>query len=305
MSDASTSPQPERAVLLRVHQYPSVCRNRAHLLKLFNPALPIHVLYGGPAGGREAMERALEGWADSFTVLEGASPSWCWKNGDLAVRRWYDETGRSHAFDVLHIIEWDMLFLNPLSDIYEPVPPEAVGLSGIVPLAKIDKNWIWTTREPYRTEHEGLVAWVKSRHADAAPLLACIAGGACFPRAFLEAYAAAEVPEMGNDELRMPLFARLLGFPICDTGIYSWEEKGQEKLFRLGSLSVRSANILGELGRPGGRRVFHPYRMTFGAVAARDRLFDAKFFLFRECRVLLRHVFDSLGEWVSANRNGP
>ena len=47
------------------------------------------------------------------------------------------------------------------------------------------------------------------------PFVACLGPGYCLPREFLRRYANLDVPELGHDELRLPLFGRLLGLEVA------------------------------------------------------------------------------------------
>ncbi|MFF4632744.1 hypothetical protein [Streptomyces griseorubiginosus] len=61
------------------------------------------------------------------------------------------------------------------------------------------------------------------------------------PRAFLDDHAAADQPALGNDELRYPLFAQLLGYPVADTGFrHAWHCQADDPYFNvLGDRNIR------------------------------------------------------------------
>ena len=70
-----------------------------------------------------------------------------------------------------------------------------------------------------------------------------------------------QIPELGNDELRLPLFARIFGFPLADTRFYrKWFDADEKRFFNCIGRGIDPGTILSELMKPDGRRVFHPYR---------------------------------------------
>src|SRR5450759_351978 len=82
--------------------------------------------------------------------------------------------------------------------------------------------------------------------------------GLCLPKSFLEKYSAIEIPELGNDELRLPLFSQILGFKLYDTGLKKeWFDKKEEEFFNCYKFYISSSSITKELARPSGRRAFH------------------------------------------------
>lgn len=264
----------KRAVLLRFHRRLPVCRNRIGLLRLFNPSLSIFGLYGGPAAKETSFRRGL-GDIDHFYSVAGQSSEWKWRHGDLAVRQWYREAGRSLAFDVLHVVEWDLLFLDSLANIFRDVPADSLGLAGLVPLRSLGDGWSWTSREPFKSEWEKLLRYGREELGFAGEPMACIAGGAVLPRGFLEKYAAREVPEWGNDELRMPLFGAALGHEPVDTGFYRWNDPSLLPYFNIEIEEIREDAIRMELARDGGRRVFHPCRRIFCPMQRCGGLYNA------------------------------
>ncbi|MFC8674091.1 hypothetical protein ACFUEN_15615 [Streptomyces griseorubiginosus] len=69
-------------------------------------------------------------------------------------------------------------------------------------------------------------------------------------------------PALGNDELRYPLFVRLLGYPVADTGFrHAWHCPADDPYFNvLGDRNITRETIAAELAKPDGRRAFHPVR---------------------------------------------
>jgi hypothetical protein len=251
-----------RLVLFRFDRDPLICRDHIKSLRRVNPAVPVHGLYGGPRGARGAVFRFFGGpvlGLDSVHVVE-QEPVWSWKNGDLAVLDWFRARGRRLHFDVLHLVEWDLLVLRPLGEAYRAVPPDAVGLTALRHIAQSAPDWRWTTGAAERQEFDALLRHVRARWPHVVPR-GCLGCGPCFPRAFLEAYADADAPEWGNDEVRLPLYAEALGYGPVDTGLLPVPSpSGAERFFNVGGSIVEPADVLAALAQPGGPRAFHPVR---------------------------------------------
>ncbi|TCR13655.1 hypothetical protein [Streptomyces sp. BK205] len=260
----------KRLVVFRFHRDPLVCRTRVDLIRRLNPGVPVHGLFGGPGGARGAAFRLAGRRAlglDALYVSRHSGP-WNWKNGDLVLLDWYRETGHRLSFDVLHFIEWDLLLTEPLERAYAGVPAGAVGLTVPTPLSVIGDDWRWIAGQDEAREWRELLAFARTRYGygcgdgyDPVPH-GCLGDGPCFPRAFLDDYAAADPPALGNDELRYPLFAQLLGYQVVDTGFRrAWHCPADDPYFNaFGDRNIERATIAAELAKPHGRRAFHPVR---------------------------------------------
>jgi hypothetical protein len=248
----------KRAVLLRFHKAPIVCRSRVSLLRQLNPGVPVYGLFGGRRLPT-ALLRQLVG-VDGVYVSRG-SERWNWQHGDLALADWYRAEGSNLDFDVLHVVEWDLLLVAPLETLYASVPPGTVGLTALTPIAELEGEWTWLRKAEPRREWEALLAIARENWGYDGEPYGCLAAGPCFPRAFLEAYAAADAPALCNDELRVPLFAQILGFELTDTRLRGpWRGEREHELFHLRAHEIEVATIRAELARPDGARAFHPVR---------------------------------------------
>jgi hypothetical protein len=252
-----------RIVVFRLDRNPLVCRTRIRTLRRLNPGVPIVGLYGGPGGFRRASfrlgSRAVLG-LDSFYASRRPG-HWNWQHGDLAVAAWYRDVGHRLDFDVAHLVEWDLLLLAPLDELYRDVAPDAVGLTAYTPLSEVGEEWDWLRRPERRTSTHELFRYAREHWGHAGEPYACVGVGPCFPRAFLAEYAALDAPELGHDELRLPLFAAILGYRVVDTGFrHSWHGDHDDAFFNASGQAIQEAAIVAELRRPEGRRAFHPVR---------------------------------------------
>jgi hypothetical protein len=204
-----------RIVLFRFHGHFDVCANHLAVLRLFNPHVQVFGLYGGPEKHfAQASRLPLEHvWAipidDSY---------WKWVNGDLAVRWWYREVGAKLRFDILHLIEWDLLLLDNIAQRFRHVR-DGVAVSYLAPLGSEADTWNWVAPVRGRWELQLLLDHVGKLCERRPRPMKCIFGAVAFSRAFLDRYAATDVPGLCNDEVRVPLFAQAFGMPVVDTGL--------------------------------------------------------------------------------------
>jgi hypothetical protein len=258
-----------RVALLTFHRDWAVCRSRVQLLRALNPGLPVHGLYGGPPEDYAAAEAEVGPFLDSLAPCHLGDGTWRWQNTDLVIREWYRDSGHRIPFDVLNVVQWDLLLFDSLASLYRHVPADAVALSGITPVEDIAHAWHWTTVEPHRTESAELQRLARDGYGLVPKT--CIGPGMALPRRFMERYAGLHVPGIGHDELRVPLFAEVLGHPLVDTGFYPrWFDPVAERLFNANGEELPVGEVREELARPGGRRTFHPCRESYTEEVLQD-----------------------------------
>jgi hypothetical protein len=273
VTDYPTAPRSTRIVLFHFYSLIDLCRSRVALLQLFNPGVRIFGLYGGP-GDMVREARALEACGIEHVHYDPRRlPAWNWKNTDLAVAGWYRDVGRSVSFDRLDVVQWDLLFFAPLDRVYPVVPKDAVALSGLVPLADVAHIWAWTVDERFAGESAAFVARIREQFGERVALYACVGPGYSLSQAFLERYVRLDVDDVGHDELRLPVFAQIVGVELVDTGFYPrWVDADVERTFNADAAEIDPSVVASELAQPYGRRVFHPCRERFDAGVIRDLL---------------------------------
>jgi hypothetical protein len=177
---------------------------------------------------------------------------------------WYREVGCHLEFDVVHLIEWDLLLLDSLDRAYSRVPHDAVGLTGFTPVSDIGRDWTWLRGSENQHAWEQLRAYARDALGYEGVPHACLGIGPCFPRSFLAKYAALAPPDVGNDELRLPLFTRALGYDVVDTGFRKrWHDPEQDQFFNGDAREIKIATVKAESARADGHRVFHPARFAY------------------------------------------
>ena len=258
----------ERIALFMFHKDWDVCSSRLDLLRAFNPEVQIYGLFGGEAADFDQVNARFREQLSGIYHFRHDDSRWKWQNTDLAVREWFCNFGRELQFQVVHVIQWDLLLFERLARLYRRVPSGALGLTGITPVSSISHRWEWCLAEQLKAPMTQLEAHVRETYGFTGILEASLGPGYCLPRAFLQKYAEMDIPDLGHDEVRLPLYARVLGFPIVDTGFYSrWFDAAEEQYFNANSVEIRDEVIIQELMRFRGRRVFHPYRKVVGPIA--------------------------------------
>jgi hypothetical protein len=238
---------------LRCGEQPLAVRATARLLRTLNPGVPLCGLLGASRGLGRAREAVLG--LDSVYRIPRRE-GWSADDADLALAAWYRHVGRNMAFDVAHLVEWDLLLLDSLERLYPSVADGTVGLTALAPLSEVGhacgRQW------------ERLLSYARAVWAYDGVPHACWHPGACFPRSFLERYAAIEPPALCHDGLRVPLFAQILGFPLAETGFRrGWQDPEEDRFFNRDGREIETSAISAELAKPDGRRAFYPVRAIF------------------------------------------
>jgi hypothetical protein len=247
-----------RVVLLRFHKEPFVCRSRVSLLRALNPGVPVYGVCGGDQPVMRIAGKQLVG-LDGLHATDLSARYWM--HLDLVVREWYRDVGRQLQFDVLHLVEWDLLLAEPLETLFASVPEGAVGLTALTPVSELENEWTWLRREELRRNWESLLACARSEWGYDGVPYGSVGPGTVFSRAFLDAYAEIDPPVLAHDELRLPLFAQILGFPVVDTGLRGpWHGEREHPFFNFRGQDIDLAVIRRELAKPDGARAFHPVR---------------------------------------------
>ncbi len=248
-----------RIIVFRFHKAPLVCRSRVALLRELNPSIAIYGVFGGKGAAFRVGGKALVGVDALYSSRESAQ--WNWRHSDLVLAAWYRDVGCEIPFDIVHLIEWDLLLLEPLESLYASVPHGAVGLTALTPISELEREWTWLRREANRREWETLLARARAEWGYEGVPHGCLGPGPCFPRSFLEQYAAMKPPPLCNDELRLPLFAQILGFPMADTRLRGpWRGEREDPFFHFRDRGIELSAIEAELAKADGWRAFHPVR---------------------------------------------
>ena len=250
-----------RLGLFRYHNNLEICKNRLKLFRQINPDVKVYGLFGGKEEDFDDSHSQLKDYFEGNYCLKGKSNLWKWKNGDLAIRQWYLDYGKHLDFDMLHLLEWDLLMTCPIEEIYAHIPKDTLGVTGLISLEKVEEEWFWT-RDPLQKENwNKLKDHVKKKYNFHGPYFASVGPGLMLTKSFLEQYAKDHIPEYCNDELRLPLFASALKLEMKDTGfLKKWFSKTEKKYFNCNENNISLKSLMKQLNKKNGRRVFHPFR---------------------------------------------
>ena len=256
-----------KIIIFRFDRKYRICQNHLKLIQKLNPGIPIYGIYGGEQKDFSRCKKVLGVYFKNLYCIKNKTSNWKWKNFDLALRDWYIDIGNKIDFDMAYVIEWDLILLDSVETSYAHIKEGELGLTNLIKLSDIEKKWYWTTREPHKTEWEQLLAFAKRRFKYNQKPNASLGPGFCFPKSFLEKYSKVEVPELVHDELRVPLYAQILGFTAKNTNFTKlWFDKNEHKYFNCrGKMEyyIDIKTIREETKKPNGRKVFHPYRGYF------------------------------------------
>ena len=257
---AYTAPAFKPVVVLRFHEQFAVVRQRIELIKGLNPGVPLYALYGGS----EAVPEDIVDQFDGFCRLE-LLPELAFRNVDLALIEWYRSVGHAVEFSHAYILEWDLIYVAPITTIM-PIPrPAQSMLTGYTPMAKVEWKWDFTNGKKLGPLNEWLELkrFVAERHRFIGPYYACIGPGAVLSREFFEYYQRLELPLLCHDEIRLPMVHSLGRLTVGDTGFYppSWYLPEHEAWIR--RFNVRRWEVEPRMITPGVREgvmAYHPVR---------------------------------------------
>lgn len=260
----------EPAVLFWFYKKEGVCTQRLRILRQMNPMAKIYGLYGGPVSEAPRAAASLEGYLEDLYVFpEERSTGWKWRNGDQLIARWYQERGRDLDWETVFVMQWDMLPLAPLAELFSTLEPNQILLSGFRPVAEVESWWPWVGgKNPVkRKEYDSFKDFLRSRFNYEGPLFACLFVVVCFPRSFLKRYSDESIPETGFLEYKIPTLAKIFGVPVCSGHPYEpwWAANPQtrslpssKRLLNGVGREVLTSVIINELSKPDGARLFHP-----------------------------------------------
>ncbi len=254
----------KRIILFRYHH--EFLRNKEFLkfFKYLNPEINIYGLYGGPVENYEESSEVLHKQLTHNYLLKVDNEEWKWKSSDIMYQLWYKDYGHQIDFDVMHVFEWDLLLFEPLEILYKQIPAESLGITGLIPIQIIQDKWYWTKHPPKKAEWEKLKVFFQKQFNYNQHSYGMLGPGICLPKSFLDKMKDILIPDLSNDEVRIPMYAQVLGYKLYDTGFYKkWFSRKEFKFFNANGITVQTKVIEKALKRNSGRRVFHPCNQNF------------------------------------------
>ncbi len=164
-------------IIFRFHKEPDICLNRLELLKFYNPGIPIYGIYGGNNDDLPKYRALLRDYLYGIYAIKGDSGHWKWKNFDLVLLDWYCDIGNRIDFDRAYVVEWDLLMFGAMKDLYTDIGDRDIGLTGLMPLSRVESRWFWTSVQPHKDEWNRLLAFVTQSYQYASVPLAALRPG--------------------------------------------------------------------------------------------------------------------------------
>ena len=255
-------------ILFRFHNNFDICCNRIEMAKRLNPKEPIVGIYGGKYGGltREGGNPVYQSLSGIYEISNGDG-RWKWKHFDVALCQWFREIGKNLPWTRLNIMEWDLLFIRPNTQVYSNLDTDDVGVTQITEESNLDPKWGWITGKRKQS-------WIlmktllRSRFNYEGPYYGSVGPGLSLPRDFLSEYS--KIPDDVilndcNDEARIPNFAKAMGFPIKPNKNISPTEVNQDdtSIFNCKQQEVDTETVMKEFFKKEGRIAFHPFKGRF------------------------------------------
>jgi len=263
----ATESKPARfALLFWFYKDPGVCVNHLQILRRLNPAIPVYGLYGGPGNDAGAFRGCCDLLHDCYTTSAPPDPLWRWRNGDLLLREWYQERGRFLPFDLLAIVQWDLLLLAPIDTWFAGMRDNDVFFSSARPVDAL-ASWFWTSDPKEKPSYEEFRRYLSADcHYYGSPWC-CEFVMACLPRLYFELWLKIGRPAVGYIEYKLPTYAKMFGFDFhrcidldtfwfnpADHKAYNWRVALTARKEPVHLLRVIAHKLSGAKGR-----AFHPY----------------------------------------------
>jgi hypothetical protein len=245
-------------IIFRFHNKLEICKNKLKLLNKLNTNTPIYGIYGGGETDANKVNSKLNNLLKDIYIIKNRTIEWKWKNFDLILSDWFKNFGHTIKFDQLIVVEWDLLFIKPIKELYSHIDINEVGLTGLSELNKHQKEWMWTSKEPYESEWRRMLSFIKKEYKYNKSPKTCLGPGVCLPRIYLEKMQEYYIPPICHEEIRYPLNAQLFGLKIKDTGFRKFERSDYEdQFFNCENKEIKQETI-NEFTDKKEKFVFHP-----------------------------------------------
>ena len=256
------TPKLQLAILFWFYKDLPLCENRVRLLRRHNPDAKIFGLYGGDPADQEVFRRRLHGHLDDFYCFETPqSAEWKWRNGDLLITEWYRQRGQSLDWDSVFIVQWDMLVMAAVDDLFPGLRQGSIVLSAVRPIQEA-AGWFWRDDPTERSNYDRFLTHVRHRYDPVDDPLWCIFIIAVLSREFLHRYSQVSEPELGFLEYRLPTYAQIFGIDVVQAEgvvVHAPGRSRSEVVLTVGD-AIPLPNVARNLVTPSGARIFHPFR---------------------------------------------
>ncbi|MBK8805450.1 MAG: hypothetical protein IPO21_01885 [Bacteroidales bacterium] len=248
-------------VIYRYHNNFELVYQRLKLIKLYDPEIKIYGIYGGNKDAFQEATNTLAEFLENNFIIPIEDGRWKWLHADLTYKLWYSQIGKHIDFDFAFILEWDLLIMGSLTDIYPPLEADTLYCTGLIPIEKIKRFWFWTdvNNKPLI---DSFVDKTQNLFKKKIIPYASLGPGLCAPKSFFEGLLNLEIFEAYiTDEVKIPIWAQIIGLKIKNNNFYNkWFSYFEMKYFNANVLNISDKVVSKEMTKKNGRHAFHPYR---------------------------------------------
>lgn len=259
--------KPKCAIQFLYYKELELCISKIKQLRLFNPGIEIHGIFGADDTNIEYYEE-LQKHLDSNWQHPPAETWWKWANPDLMVLNWFKAHGKNLDWDFLYRYDWDMFTLEPLTQI---MPPKSQHELIIFPEAEsyaLNRAWNNHWMDDENGKFQKFKAFLQAHYQmDPATINEHILFGNCYlicwPRSFLAAWAdITTVPELpGMLEYRIPSMAAPMGYKLSSPE--HLKSRNYTHYANTGKREIPTFTIVNELETARPFPVYHPVYTAF------------------------------------------
>ncbi|MBE0652211.1 MAG: hypothetical protein IH594_00335 [Bacteroidales bacterium] len=248
-------------ILYRYHKDFELVRERVKLIKAIDPEVKVFGIFGGAFDKYDEATRFLQEYFEDNYLVKVESGKWKWLHADIIYQRWFEDMGRHIDFEFAAVLEWDLLYMEKIGNLFPGVKEDELRVSGIIPREEVSQFWYWSKPENI-SKYRAFKTQVENYYHISLKDYAMLGPGLCMPRAFLEALSKIKLFEAEvSDELKIPVWAQVLGFRLTSNNFYrTWFSFFEQHYFNANIVDVSLPTIKKEIMKPKGRRAFHPFR---------------------------------------------
>lgn len=252
------------AIVFIYHKDLHLCMDKIKMLRMFNPNVPIHGIFGGNSSDIKHY-RKMESMLDSNWQHPEQDGWWKWANLDVMVTDWYAAVGKEKVWDYLYVLFWDLQFIDSLANIIQPQAQDEVVIYPALETYYFHRAYHNTLMADYNGCFKRFREQLPKRLNVTGRLEDSIYFSNCFfmswPRAFLEVLEPLHQHIPGMFEYRLPTLIPLLNFKVIIPETIA--ERDHQFFCNTSKREIPTYTIIQELEGAEPFPVFHPVYQTF------------------------------------------
>lgn len=176
----------------------------------------------------------------------------------MLLLEWYRERGKFLPFDLLAVVQWDLLLLDSVDALFEGMKSSDVFFSSAKPVGPIESSWFWTSDPREKPSYDEFRRHLIRDCQYEGPPWCCEFVVACLPRSFFERWLEISRPNVGFMEYSLPTYARMFGhdFHRC---AYLDTSEGWRALLSAKKEPVHLLSVIVHNLTTAKKRAFHPF----------------------------------------------